>query len=374
MRSASLNRITVGIVGCGVGSKHHLRALRVVPDIEVLWFCDKDENRAYKMAQQSGSDSLVNADFNKLLNNHTPDVVHIITPPATHATLAIQAMEKGCHIMLDKPMATTVEDAQQILEIRNRTGTRLCMMHNHMFDPTIIKAHEIVRRGFLGEVICVEGRHFYEYRKMEVEGLHSPEHWVHTLKSGTAGEFMPHTVYLLQSFAGSCNRLQLIHGTNSSHSQTTYSIHSWMVQLKCEAAVARVFVTDNMPYGHFGIDIYGSEAALHINMMDLTYSIERIRDFLPLTAARMASTLEQSMQKVWQTIGNSVRIAAGRLKRRPGHLGLMRAFYSALRRDDPMPVNGEDGLEVVRTMEMLDFAVADYTYLKADKSAKSAAV
>lgn len=117
---------------------------------------------------------------------------------------------------------------------------------------------------------------------------------------------------------------------------------------------------DRTIYGHFTVNLYGNRAATHINMMDPTFSIEKLRTSLVLPAVRMESTVSQAVSRLYQTLLNSVRIASGRLKRRPGHLGLVRAFYSSLSNGTPVPVSGEDGLAVVRTLELLDRALGEF--------------
>lgn len=355
-----MNKMTIGIVGCGVGAVHHIPALKAVPDVDIVWFCDKSEERSQMLMKSWGKESKTGNDMERLLKNEKPDVVHICTPQATHADLTSRALEAGCHVLLEKPMALTAEECQTILKARDSSGYQLCMLHNHMFDPQIISVRQAVEKGILGKLICGEGRHFYETRKMKEEGLDSHSHWIHSLKSGTAAEFMPHTVYLLQTFFGPCRKMQLALEIDDTEKHNEYPRTSWAVQLKFDDAIGRILVVDYMPYGHFGIDIYGTQAAAHINMMDLTYSIERIRGFLPVTVARMCSTGEQSLNKLWQTFANSVKIATGQLKRRPGHRGLIKTFYAALRNGSPVPIPGEDGLATVQTMEMLDKAMDEY--------------
>lgn len=348
----------IGLVGCGVAIEHHLPALRSVPDVQDLWFCDKNESQARKAMKMWGKGGMTGTDFDRLLEKPKPDVVHICTPPATHATFAIRALEAGCHVLLEKPMATSIEDAMRILKARDKSKRMLCMMHNHLFDPPITRVRQLIESGALGELIYGEGIYFLDTEKMVEEKMHKPDHWAYTLESGLAGEYTPHTIYLLQSFFGPSQELQLMHGTVGSPMEDGLLSKSFAIQLRFDKAFGRILMMDRMPYGHFSIDIYGTCAAAHINMMDLTFRIERIRSSLPLTAARMESTLEQGMQSLWQTFGNVLRIATGRLKRRPGHRALIRAFYQSLRNGNSVPISGEDGLDTVRTIEQLNKAMA----------------
>lgn len=354
-----MNTIKIGIVGCGVAVEHHVAALKSVQNVKVLWFCDKSQNRALEAMMLWGEDSIAGDNFEMFLGNNKPDAVHICTPPATHADFAIKALEAGCHVLLEKPMATSVEEAEQILQARDMSGRQVCMMHNHIFDPPIIRVRRAFENGTLGKLIYGEGRYFLDLHKMAQEHLNRPDHWAHALKSGIASEFLPHTVYLLQSFFGPCRNLQLMQKTPGSSKEKEYPPNVLALQLCFNNAIGRILLIHSMPYGHFNIDLYGTRAAAHINMMDLTSSIERIRGGLPLVAARMESTLEQSLQRLWQTFSNSVNIMTGRLKRRPGHRALIQSFYHALGNGKPVPIPGEDGMATVQTMEQIDRAIAD---------------
>ncbi|UCE19703.1 MAG: Gfo/Idh/MocA family oxidoreductase [Gemmatimonadota bacterium] len=354
-----MDKIRIGFVGCGVASVLHIHALKSVPNVQILWFCDKNEISAHRAMKLWGKEGTIGDDFERLLSDAKPNVIHVCTPPHTHADFSISALKSGCHVLLEKPMATTVEEAKRILEARDCSGSELCMMHNHMFDPPIQKMRRAVQNGKLGELIYGEGQYFLDMEKMAQEHLDRPDHWVHTLKSGIAGEFMPHTIYLLQSFLGPCRELQLMEETARSTPGEEYQRKSFAVQLRFRNAIGRILLIDCMPYGHFNIDLYGTRAAAHINMMDLTFSIERIRGNLPLVAARMGSTVEQSFQRMWQTLSNSVRIVTGQLKRRPGHRALIQTFYSAIRSGNPVPIPAEDGLATVQTMVQLDRIITD---------------
>lgn len=348
----------VGLLGCGVAVAHHLRALKSVPNVQILWFCDKEESHARKAKAVWGSGGVIGTDFEDLLNKAKPDAVHVCTPPSTHAEFACKALESGCHVLLEKPMTTSLEDAQRVLAVRDSSGRTLCMMHNHLFDPVIIRIRNLVESGTLGELVYAEGRFCLELDKMAKEKMDRSDHWVYTLKSGIAGEYTPHMIYLLQSFLGPATELQLMHGYNGSPSQDRMRQESFAVQLRFEKGFGHMLMMSHMPYGHFSIHLYGTRGAVHVNIMDLTFRLEQMRKALPREAAFMEATIRQGLQNVSQTLGNGLRIVTGQLKRSPGHRGLMKAFYESLRNGDSVPVPGEDGLYTVQTLDMLDRAIS----------------
>jgi len=90
-------------VGAGYVSAYHLRAVRSLGFAELAGIADLDQERAHKMAQEFG----VPAVYKTLAEMAAakPDVVHILTPPGTHCALTLQALEMGCHVFVEKPMA-----------------------------------------------------------------------------------------------------------------------------------------------------------------------------------------------------------------------------------------------------------------------------
>ena len=303
----------VGLLGCGNAIAHHLRALKSVPNVEVLWFCDKHESQARKAKAKWGNRGVVGTDFEDLLNQARPDVVHVCTPPSTHAEFACKALESGCHILLEKPMTTSIEDARRVLAVRDSSGRALCMMHNHMFDPVIIRIRNLVESGALGELVYAEGRFFLELDKMAKEKMDRSDHWVYALKSGIAGEYTPHMIYLLQSFLGPSTELQLMHGCIGSPVQDRMGQETFAVQLRFEKGFGNMLMMSHMSYGHFSIHLYGTRAAAHVNIMDLTFRLEQMRKALPREAAFMESTIRQGVQNASQTLGNGFRILTGQL-------------------------------------------------------------
>ena len=97
----------VGLVGAGYVSEFHFRALERLPQVRVTGITDVDAGRAASRAREFGIPSFASlAD----LCAAGVDVVHVMTPPDTHVAVAIEAMERGADVLIEKPLATSVED------------------------------------------------------------------------------------------------------------------------------------------------------------------------------------------------------------------------------------------------------------------------
>src|ERR1043166_4652088 len=101
----------VGVVGAGYVATHHLRALRDLPFVETVGIADLDETRARELASKFGVTG-VYRDLSHM-REALPDVIHVLTPPASHKTLALEALAMGCHVLVEKPMAESEEECAE---------------------------------------------------------------------------------------------------------------------------------------------------------------------------------------------------------------------------------------------------------------------
>lgn len=340
----------IGIIGCGVAMQHHIAAIRSVHGAEIVGICDIRTDKLEKAANRFNIKNKF-TDFSIMLKQQSPDAVFILTPPRTHASIAIQVMNSGCHVLVEKPMAITIEEADAMIDASKKNKVKLCVVHQHLFDPPIQRAKRILETGVLGNIVYAEAKYLLDNKKMIEEQTNRPDHWVYKLPIGMYGEFIPHMTYLLLSFLKRVESVQVLEKKiyNGNHS----TIGGLTLQLNSENAIGHLSMFSNMDHEHFSIRIYGTKAALNINMLDLTIAMEKERN-LPRVPARMLSTIEQSFQGISETAANIVRILSGKLKRRLGHRNLVKKFIECIRNDGPPPVTGEEGREVVRILEMVE--------------------
>lgn len=155
------DRINYGFIGVGGMGGRHLSIIKefsgpenVVP----LALCDVFDKRRREAQEKSGvSESQVYTDYRRLLENKDIDVVVIATPDHWHARIAIDAMEAGKHIYLEKPMTRTLDEAFKVYDAAKRTK-RLVQVGSHgCSDPKWHKAREIVKSGQLGTILWAQG-------------------------------------------------------------------------------------------------------------------------------------------------------------------------------------------------------------------------
>src|SRR5690242_6895263 len=137
------SRVKVGLVGAGYVSAYHARALRSLPYVDIIGIADPDEPRALLMAERFRIPRV----FPTLqaMAEQQPDVIHVLTPPATHASLVLQALDMNCHVFVEKPMAETVADCDLMIQRAKEKGLVLSVNHSARMDPIVLRALKLVR-------------------------------------------------------------------------------------------------------------------------------------------------------------------------------------------------------------------------------------
>ncbi|AFK86269.1 MULTISPECIES: Gfo/Idh/MocA family protein [Thermoanaerobacterium] len=147
-------KIRVGIIGCGgIANGKHMPSLSKLYNVEMVAFCDVKEEKALKAAKDYGVDGAKTYnDYRKLLEDKSIDVVHVCTPNKSHSDITVDALEAGKHVMCEKPMAKTANDAKKMLDAAKRTGKKLTIGYQNRFRPDSQYLHKLCQDGVLGEI------------------------------------------------------------------------------------------------------------------------------------------------------------------------------------------------------------------------------
>ncbi|MEF2243509.1 MULTISPECIES: Gfo/Idh/MocA family protein [unclassified Paenibacillus] len=144
----------VAIIGCGgIANGKHMPSLSKLSNVQMVAFCDIVEERAEAAAAKYGAEGAsVYTDYKEVLKDSSIDIVHVCTPNDSHADISIAALEAGKHVMSEKPMAKTAEDAKRMMETAKRTGKKLTVGYNNRYRPDSLHLKEICNSGELGEI------------------------------------------------------------------------------------------------------------------------------------------------------------------------------------------------------------------------------
>ena len=147
-------KLKIGIIGCGgIANGKHMPALSKLDMVQMTAFCDIIREKAQNAAEKYGTkDAKVYTDYRELLKDKTIDAVHVCTPNRSHSFITVDALHTGKHVMCEKPMAKTSEDAVKMLEAAKETGKKLTIGYQNRFRPDSQYLHKACEEGQLGEI------------------------------------------------------------------------------------------------------------------------------------------------------------------------------------------------------------------------------
>ncbi|MGD6818830.1 Gfo/Idh/MocA family protein [Metabacillus sp. 113a] len=146
-----MTKIRIGVIGCGSIARHrHLPEYAAQAQTEITAVCDVSEERANEIAALYGAAAYTN--YSDLLNSGKVDAVSVCTPNYLHAPISIDALKAGLHVLCEKPMATSREDAEAMIKAAKESGKKLMIAHNQRFAPSHQKAKKMIESGELGKV------------------------------------------------------------------------------------------------------------------------------------------------------------------------------------------------------------------------------
>jgi len=154
----TLNRvIKVGVIGCGYWGPNLIRNLRQATDCQLKTICDTSEQRLKHM-RKLYQDVATTMKFDDLLMDEELDAVVVATPVRFHYQMAKAALLAGKHVFVEKPLARTVAEAEELVTLAERSGLVLMVGHTFLFSPAVRRMKEIIDSGDIGEVQYISAR------------------------------------------------------------------------------------------------------------------------------------------------------------------------------------------------------------------------
>ncbi len=147
--------VRVGLLGYGAIGHEHSRAVAAVPGLELTAVCDASSARREAALAHSPA-ATAWADADSMLDESELDLVVVSTPPQSHATWALRAVQSGRHVVVEKPFALRTEEADAVLAAAREHRRLAVVYQNRRFDPDHLALRRLVREGALGEVFHLE--------------------------------------------------------------------------------------------------------------------------------------------------------------------------------------------------------------------------
>jgi predicted dehydrogenase len=338
--------LRVGLVGAGKMAMNHARAVERAGGLAaVVAVADPSE------AARNGLLALLQGaiGFNSLgemLARSALDVVHVCTPPATHRALAVQALESGAHVYVEKPFAESAQEAAEVLDLAAARGLRVCAGHQLLFEPPTRVALELLPA--LGRLAHVES--YFSFRTVR----RSPGGGAPLRPDLQLLDILPHPVYLL---------LRFLDATGSGRPE--------LVSLDVgERGTVHALVRAGELTGSLVVTLEGRPVESYVRLSGANGSV--FADYVRSTVQRqigpgtsgidkVLAPYRQAGQLLWGTTAALSRRVLKRQTSYPGLAELFEAFYRAIRDGAAEPVSPESILATTRIWEQVKLALGRQT-------------
>ncbi len=340
-----MKKLKAVIIGSGLIAKlKHIPAFHKHRDkVHLAALCDVNLEAARQAASAAGIPNAY-ADVGEMLAKEKPDIVDICTPPKTHAKLAIQVMQAGGNVLIEKPMAQSVEECDAIIAAARDNKVKVCVAHSDLFYYPFIEARKLVREGAIGtfrgmRIFLSTPTHYITSK---------PDHWANKLPGGVFGESGPHIIYMTLAFINpirevSVNALKLM-------GEYPWSpFEDYRIDLIGEKAASSVTMAYTSKQWLARLEILGEDAALLVDLEAMSlvkYRRERLKP-LPIGL----SLVSEAGQLLKSITMSGLRYATGSL--RSTHDFIIGGFAESILNGTESPVPAEQGRESVRVQNMI---------------------
>lgn len=193
-----MNKIGAAVIGTGIYGEVHVRTYKADPRTELISIWSRSSERAEKIGKKYNCD--YTTDLKEIANDDRIEIVSIATPDFAHTEAAVKMLEAGKHVLLEKPMATSVKECEQIIEAYNQQKSscpelKLMLNFHNRWYPPIAEAKRIIDKGDIGKIVT-----FYAKLSDRIEVATEWLSWAG--QSGPEWFLLPHTVDLARWLTG----------------------------------------------------------------------------------------------------------------------------------------------------------------------------
>jgi len=325
-------------------SAYHARALRSLPFVEIAGVADPDQSRAEALAAKFKIPRVFPS--LKAMAEARPNVIHVLTPPATHAATVLEALEMGCHVFVEKPMAETAADCNRMIAAARERGLVLSVNHSARMDPIVLKALERLRSGECGEITGADFLRSSDYTPYGGgTALPAP------FRNGSYPfqDLGVHGLYLLEAFLGTIRHADIRYYA-SGMGDPNLVFDEWRAMLECQRGTGQIYLSWNVRPIQNEIIVHGTRGVMHVDRYLQIITVRRTYPG-PKAVQRMVGAGLNSLSMPWKVAANAVRFATGRLVPSPGIQVSVVKFHEALRKGEAPPVPAEEGRRVIALIE-----------------------
>ena len=350
--------LRVAIVGCGRIADAHASQIRRVEGCAIVGVCDRELLMARQLCERFEAGRYFD-DLDDLLNDVTPDVVHITTPPQSHFAIARECLEKGCHVYVEKPFTLDAREAEALLELARARGLSLTAGHDVQFSHPARQLRALAREGYLGDrIVHIESYYGYDlgdpaYARAFIA---NDSHWVRALPGGLLQNVISHGLARIAEFLEDERPRVIAHGFTSPALWRLGGegiLDELRVIVAGESGTTAAFTfSSQMRPVLQQFRVLGSRNGLLLDEQHQTLVRLRGTAFKSY-AERFLPPVIFARQYLGNALGNARRFLANDFHMEAGKKALIEAFYRSIREGVAPPIPFREILLTARLMDAI---------------------
>jgi predicted dehydrogenase len=354
-RKQAAQPLRVGIIGAGGIARFHAQALRKLPGVMLEAVCDRDRNRAVTL-QQSFSIPQVFDSVAEMSQRAAIDVVHVLLPPAAHAAMAIDAVERGWHVFVEKPFVTTAQACANVAAAAKRAGRHVGVNHNLTFLPAFLRLLDDIRARRLGYIESVHAC-FNMPMPQLATGQHG--HWMFAETGNIVFEIGPHPLSAIVRLMGPVAAANTVVSGQRTLKNGKAFFDGWYSVLSCQRGTAQCSFSFGGDFADGWIYVTGQDGCAMVDLLRNTYFVSRKSRFVK-PVEDFSDAVQRSSSIFSQGLRNISNFAAGMLgfsvtndAFSVGMRNSIAAFYEALGQGIEPPAGMIEAASVVDACEAI---------------------
>ena len=344
-------RIRVAIVGCGGISDIHAGFLRGIPSVEIVGCYDPVVASAQRLAAKFDL-PVAAGTLDELFERTRPQAVHILTPPQYTCAVALECLRRGCHVLVEKPMALNAAEAGEMARAAASAGTLLGIDHNHVYDEVMVETRRLVETGTLGKIIWVESYYGFDLGGNRGNPLMQPDaggNWNYTLPGGLFQNLLPHPLAVALEFLpepAEVRALARFFGVLAHQPQDELRV---FLETPSTCGIVTVSLAGS-PKAQT-LQLYGTKGSVFVDFTHKLVIVQRHLARMPRAVSRLVLNLRWGGAVLGGTFRMTWKVARKKWVHYDGMERLFREFYRSIREQKAAPVTPEAGLRVMRIMD-----------------------
>jgi predicted dehydrogenase len=326
-------KIKFALVGAGGIAQAYAQAFERCEVAQLVAIADVREAQAAALAVKLNCHSY--SSYQMMADCEQFDAVIICTPPDTHPEISLFFVERRVHVLCEKPLSVDVESARVMLEAADRRGVYLTMASKFRYVEDVVRAHQLVTSGVLGEVILFENA-FTSRVEMSSRWNSNPE----ISGGGVLIDNGTHSVDLMRYFLGPLSEVQVVEGKRSQQLMVEETVHIFVRSVGGVMGNIDLSWSINKEQENY-LSIYGSKGTVKVGWKQSKYRLSSEQDWVALGQGY------DKVQAFCSQLENFSRAISGeeQLLVTPldalASVEVIEAAYAALRRSQWTTVNGE---------------------------------